>query len=346
MTAITVPMAAGTAVSTNGRTPSLPDLGSYDYIIVASSGGKDSIACTLHLLERGVDMAKVEIWHHLVDGQGPVHFDWPCTESYVWAFANALGIPCYFSWRIGGLMGELLRENRLTNPVQFEAPGGQLFTAGGMRGKPNTRRRWPALGTNLATRWCSYCVKIDVGSLALTNQARFRGARTLFITGERAEESANRARYAHFEPHRSDLRNGRNYQRHVDHWRPVHGWPEADVWAIMKRHNINPHPAYRLGWSRCSCRNCIFNSNDHWASLWAIKPDIILAIDQLERELDFTMHPTMSILERVERGRPFAMKQADIDAAMSPIWQQPIILEPGTWQLPAGAFRGGTCGPT
>lgn len=323
-----------------------PELNSYDHIIVANSGGKDSIASTLHLIEAGADMSRVEIWHHLVDGQGPVAFDWPCTESYVQAFADAMGLPCYFSWRIGGLMGELLRENSLTKPCQFEVPGGQLVTAGGTRGKKNTRRRWPALGADLRTRWCSGCVKIDVGSLALNNQARFRGRRTLFITGERAEESANRARYAIFEPHKNDLRNGRNYQRHIDHWRPVHAWLEADVWAIMRNHRINPHPAYKLGWSRCSCRNCIFNGDDHWASLWVINPDIILEIDRLERELSHTMHPTMSIMERVERGRPFDMSADDIAAAMATNWTQPIILDNGAWSMPSGAFRRGSCGPS
>lgn len=322
----------------------MPDLESYDFIIVAFSGGKDSWASILRLKELGIDMSRCELWHHRVDGDGPRFFDWGCTDSYTQASADALGLPIYYSWRMGGIKGELLRHNALTRPVEFETPEG-LLTAGGIRGKLNTRRRWPALSADLRSRWCSSCVKIDVSSVALTNQERFRGKRVLFVTGERAEESTNRAHYARFEPHKNDLRDGRKYQRHIDHWRPVHQWTEQDVWAIMQRHGINAHPAYKLGWSRCSCMYCIFNGHNHWASLSIIDPEGMAEIERLEKEFDFTMHPKLSIMQRVAMGTPFEMKPEDVLAAMSPTWDQPIFLAPEKWELPAGAYRKGVCGP-
>ena len=93
-------------------------------------------------------------------------------------------------------------------------------------------------------------LKIDVADIALKNQMRFRGIKTLVVTGERAQESASRAKYKVFEPHRSDLRNGKKYQRHIDHWRPGHAWKEEKVWDIIKQHKINVHPAYHLGRQR------------------------------------------------------------------------------------------------
>ena len=45
------------------------DYGRYDYVIVAFSGGKDSLACVLHLLEDGCPVEKIELWHHEVDGR-------------------------------------------------------------------------------------------------------------------------------------------------------------------------------------------------------------------------------------------------------------------------------------
>jgi len=51
------------------------DLDSFDHIILAFSGGKDSQACVLDLLERGADKSKMELWHHAVDGN-PEDNDW------------------------------------------------------------------------------------------------------------------------------------------------------------------------------------------------------------------------------------------------------------------------------
>ncbi len=45
-----------------------PDLSSYDHIVLATSGGKDSLACLLYLLSKGVPLKIIELWHHLIDG--------------------------------------------------------------------------------------------------------------------------------------------------------------------------------------------------------------------------------------------------------------------------------------
>lgn len=234
-----------------------PDLASYDHFIVAFSGGKDSLACVLHLLDLGVPRDRIELWHHDVDGQeGSRLMDWPVTRDYCRAVAEALEIPLYFSWKVGGFEREMRRDGTATAPTRYEAPlpGGRtgLFEAGG-NGPPGTRLKFPQVAADLKVRWCSAYLKIDVGSTALRNQKRFVGARTLFVTGERAEESSARAKYKTFEPHRSD-----SAKRHVDQWRPIHQWPEQAVWDIIKAHHINPHPAYHLGFGRVSCAACNF----------------------------------------------------------------------------------------
>jgi DNA sulfur modification protein DndC len=43
--------------------------------------------------------------------------DWPCTPAFVRATGDALGIPVVFSWREGGFVREMLRDNAPTAPV-------------------------------------------------------------------------------------------------------------------------------------------------------------------------------------------------------------------------------------
>ena len=116
-----------------------PDLASYDHFLIAFSGGKDSVALALDLLERGVDPEKIELWHHDVDGREDHgnFMDWPVTADYCRKFAAAFGLRIYFSWRIGGFKRELLKTNAMIAPVAFETPEG-VFPANGL---PLPKRR-------------------------------------------------------------------------------------------------------------------------------------------------------------------------------------------------------------
>lgn len=316
----------------------------YDHIIVYFSGGKDSLACVLHLLELGVPKSKIELWHHDVDGrEGSSLMDWPITRDYCRAVAEALEIPLYFSWKVGGFEREMLRENALTAPTRFETPSEGVKQVGGTRGNLNTRRKFPQVSANLSVRWCSAYLKIDVGAAALRNQTRFDHAKTLTVSGERAEESAARAKYKVFEPDRTDNRDGRK-QRHVDRWRPVKDWPEKKVWDIIERWKINSHPAYHLGWGRVSCMTCIFGSHDQWASVQAIAENNIKVIASYEQEFGLTIHRTLDVGERIEQGAAYPMNgNGYVNVALSERYSEPVFVD--DWKLPPGAF-GDSCGPT
>ncbi len=315
------------------------DLASYDHILVAFSGGKDSVACFLALLEAGVNKARIELWHHGIDGRPgtPAFMDWPCTPDYCRKFAQAWGVPIYFSWREGGFEREMLRENSRTAPAQFETPEG-LRSAGGQRGTESTRRKLPQVSADLSVRWCSSSLKIEVCTMAIRNQPRFDGQRTLVVTGERAEESSARAKYKVFEPHRASCA-----KRHVDSYRAVHHWKRTDVWDIIQRHKINPHPAYRLGWGRVSCMICIFGSDNQFASVKQIAPAQLQKVADYEREFGVTIKPKKSVPQLCAAGQPYDMKPGDIAAALSETFEEPIFIDP--WVLPAGAF-GETAGPS
>jgi 3'-phosphoadenosine 5'-phosphosulfate sulfotransferase (PAPS reductase)/FAD synthetase len=314
----------------------------YDHVIVSFSGGKDSMACLLHVLELGVPRDRIELWHMLVDGRGEEHFmDWPVTESYCHEVAQHFGVPIHFAWKEGGFRREMLRDGTPTAPTHWEVPGGGTASTGG-RGPAGKRMKYPQVSADLSVRWCSAYLKVDVCDKMIKGQARFIGERTLLVTGERGEESTNRAGYAIEEPDRTDNRNGKN-RRHVDHWRPVRDWPEADVWSIMERWKVRPHPAYQMGFGRVSCAGCIFGNKHQWASAYAVVQDQVQAIADHEHDFGFTIKRHHSVPDLITAGTRYAGITPELAAlARSTSYPLPIIMDP--WGLPAGAFGDG-CGP-
>lgn len=324
-----------------------PDVLSYDRVAVAFSGGKDSVACVLHLLELGVDPACIELHHHDVDGDAGQFMDWPVTPAYCRAFAAAFGLPLYFSGKVGGFRGEMDRDSTPTAPTYFETPEGVTRVVGG-KGPNGTRGQFPQVAADLKVRWCSAYLKIDVMDRVICNSPRFQQGRTLVITGERAEESTARARYKTFEPHRADSRNAARNARHVDHWRPVHAWSERRVWSIIQWWGVVPHVGYQLGWSRLSCIACIFGSPNQWATLRAVFSVIFAKVAQREAKSGKTIQRKASVYELADRGTPYpaALARPDlVEIARGDVWPLPIRVDPAAWTLPAGAF-GENAGPT
>lgn len=321
------------------------DLDTYDKIFIACSGGKDSVAALLELLNAGADPVRIELHHHLVDGDGPTFMDWPSASAYVAALGQHLGLVTSCSWRAGGFERELWRTDCPTAPVRIKRGG--FVTERGGNGPTGTRRRFPQVSSNLSVRWCSAALKIDVMDAVLRDDPDLRNARTLVVTGERAEESANRARYADFEPHRADARSGR-LKRHIDHYRPVLRHNEARIWSALRHANIDPYVAYHLGWSRLSCRACIFMDADQAASLRAFFPARFDRIVEAEARTGATIKRHVSLSELADRGRVFEPTGAIADLietaeSDSPVYRRSMTVR--NWIHPAGAYRNGA-GPS
>ena len=326
----------------------LGDIHNYDKYIVCFSGGKDSIALHLHLLELGVDPAKIELWHHDIDGEvtDKNFMDWPITKAYCEAYARAFNTPLYFSWREGGFKREMLRENQPTGDTFFEDENHNVIRIESRKGDRynNTRRKFPQVTADLSTRWCSAYLKIDICASAIRNQDRFKGIRTLVLTGERGEESSARGAYNIVEADRSDLRDGKS-PRHVDHFRPIRDWNEKEIWAIMEKYSVRPHPAYQMGFGRVSCMKCIFGNADQFASAFAIDPKGTQEVANYEKEFGVTIKRKESVEELVAKGTPYEAISPELSRlSMMRVFPEDIIMPEGTWTLPAGAF-GESCGP-
>lgn len=323
-------------------------LSDYDHIIISESGGKDSMACLFYLLDLGVPKEKLELWHQSVDGGGANHIDfmdWPVTESYIQAVGQLFDIPVSFQWRTGGIYNELMRKDSLTGDVYYTTDTGEVRHLPTRNGKLSTRLKWPAMSPDLRIRWCSPYVKIDVFRRVLNNHPKYKDKKVLVITGERREESSNRAKYAEAEIHTCN-----NKTRLVHAWRPVIDWTEQQIWDIYESRNFLPHPAYLLGWNRTSCFGCIFSTADLWAMMREIAPDRFNRLAELEKQLNHTIDTSRITLEQkanlgsLDRLPQDARLNKWVQLALNRNFNVKDLIMP-KWEMPAGAMKGNAGGP-
>lgn len=322
------------------NTTELLPLDQYDHVLVSYSGGKDSLACILRLLELGVPKEKIELWHQDVDGHDQF-MDWPVTHQYVKVTGEALGLSVRFQWRDGGFEREMLRNNAPTGDVYFEDGQGETVHLPTRKTSPGTRMQFPQVSADLSVRWCSAYLKIDVFARALNNDPRFNGKKVLLLTGERRRESIARSRYAECEKHRCS-RSGRR----VDQWRAIIDWSEEQVWALIQKWRIRVHPAYCLGWSRVSCMSCIFGDRDQWASVRKLSPHTFNRISSREVQFGRTIKKGESVVEQADKGREFVSDKPERLRQLA-LGQVPFTLdqfwvpEGQEWVMPPGAFKHG-----
>lgn len=347
--------------------PELLPLEEYDLIAVLLSGGKDSIACYYKLLELGVPRNKIEFWHHNIDGGHPSRrMDWRCTQNYVKSFAEAEGIPLRTSWRVNGFFGELYRIGD-SEPVEWMEPDtGEIRQC---RLSPNYlkcqeikqqapedmdeqlrqmgyRMKFPMKTGDLSRRWCSAYLKIMVADTVMSNLEKTkRNAKILVVSGERRGESAGRSKYNEMEIHRTNAE--KKAHRLVHQWRPVIDYSEKDVWEVLKRHKVNPHPCYRAGWNRCSCAMCIFSTPKLFAGIKELYPEDYELLKQDEKTLGFTLDNKCDLDSFVGNAKS-CVYHGDQEALHSLItgdFLQDEVYVTGNWLYPAGAFHGAEGGP-
>lgn len=316
------------------------DLNGYNKYIVSFSGGKDSTALLLYLLDNDVPRERIELWHQEIDGRGRTLFDWEVTPDYCRKLGEAFGIPVYFQWKAGGFEREMLREDSLTAPVCYELPDRSIIQIGGTRGKPSTRRRFPQPSPDLRTRWCSAYLKIDVCATALRHDERFQNIRTLVLSGERGEESKQRASYAILEPDKADLRKGR-IPRYIDRFRPLRDWKEQKIWDLLEKYRVRPHPCYFMGFGRCSCKFCVFGNCHQFASAACVSKMQFETLIRFEKDFGYTMKRDTDLVTLIRKGMPYESITRELAKLATSYEYNSTVLVPKNemWQLPARAFR-------
>lgn len=391
--------------------PRLLPLEEYDLIVVLISGGKDSVACYLKLIELGVPKEKIEFWHHDIDGGHPTRrMDWKCTQNYVKALADAEGVKLRVSYRVNGFFGELYRIGA-SEPIEWIDPDtGEIrqckLSSNYLKCRElkeqateemeellkqyGYRMKFPAKTGDLSRRWCSAYLKICVADTVVSNLDRLgeleelggkrhkfpakggthsgrwcsgnlkaavqdsvtanleetkHDKKILIVSGERRGESAGRSKYNEMEIHRTNATA--KAHRVVHQWRCCIDYSEKDVWELLKRHNINPHPCYRIGWNRCSCMMCIFSTPRLFAGVKELFPDDYASLRHDEEVLGFTLDNKKNLDEFIG-DTPSCVCWNDKKAIQSILTgefgTEDIYTE--NWNYPVGAFHGadgGSC---
>lgn len=230
----------------------------YETYIVAYSGGKDSTAMALWVLE------------HLPHDRLRFVFcdtgaSWPETPTYLTYIEEKLGV------RIERIRAGDRKRPPDSRDRSVFTDKTNLFDMIRDRGKwPGARYRYC---TTYLKRWPTtlYARELD---------------KPLLLFGQRAQESRARANMPQYDP-------GGN-KTGVPVYRPVLGWSETEVWQCLADHSILPNPVYNHT-SRCGCWNCIMARPQQLFNFCRLYPDKAQRWADLETEIGHTWTERLSI---------------------------------------------------
>jgi len=204
------------------------DLGSYDLILVNTSGGKDSVVAMDLAVRRGQSEGvknRMVAVHAVLEGM-----EWPGVLDLVKKQCRRVGLP-----------------------LELVQAGGQWPS---WYDYAAYRREWPGFGTRFCTRgWKGTPIEALV-TVYKREWQRLTGKkqiRVLHVMGMRADESPERgARYTEYQHE-----HGRtNTERWTDLWLPLYDWTAPEVWSYIRKHRLPYHPIYDMGMERLSCVFC------------------------------------------------------------------------------------------
>lgn len=208
------------------------------------------------------------------------------------------------------------------------------------------RHKFPAKGGTHSGRWCSGSLKASVQDSVTSNLHDTKSnKKILIVSGERRGESTGRSRYNEIEIHRTNAEKRNN--RTVHQWRCCIDYSEKDIWEVLKRHKVNPHPCYRAGWNRCSCAMCIFSTPKLFAGIRELYPEDYELLKKDESILGFTLDNKCDLDTFVGNAKSCVYRgdKEAINSLITGKFTAEDVFVKGKWLYPAGAFHGAEGGP-
>jgi 3'-phosphoadenosine 5'-phosphosulfate sulfotransferase (PAPS reductase)/FAD synthetase len=233
-----------------------PDLKSFRWIVVNSSGGKDSQTALRYVVNQcdslGIPRERIVVSHQCLG-----RIEWKGTVELVRQQAAFYGLRCEVT------------KYRNCKGVELD-----------LLEKVRARKRWP----DSNNRYCTSDMKRCPGYRVVTALFRESAGDVLYIRGFRADESPARAKKIVFER----LEDLCTKTRTVMSWLPIHTWTEAQVWADIKASGVPYHSAYDLGMPRLSCMFCIFAPKAALMIAGRANPELLAEYVAVEREIGHT----------------------------------------------------------
>lgn len=243
----------------------VPDLTTYDVILVNTSAGKDSQAMTDYVVEHATEQG-------VLDRVVMVHADlgrmeWSGTKDLAHEHAKHYGLRFEVVKR--EVVGDLLAEVR-------------------------RRGKWPSS----TERYCTSYYKRDQVQKLITVLGREcvqndRNVRILNCLGFRAEESPRRKKLNPYEYNERASTKSRD----VYNWLPIHSWTVGDVWKRIAEAGTRHHHAYDLGMTRLSCVFCIFAPKGQLMIAAEHNPELFAEYVQMEQEINHSFRVKLPLVD-------------------------------------------------
>ncbi|WP_406834818.1 phosphoadenosine phosphosulfate reductase family protein [Streptomyces sp. AHU1] len=267
-----------------------------DWVVVSSSGGKDSQAMLSHVAQRTRALG-------MLDKVVVVHADlgraeWAGTRALAELQARLCGVRRFEVVRASGpdLLDRVeIRYGKLKTKAEREAREA---------GEDPARAKVPPAWPSSSARWCTSDVKRGPIRTLYTRLARelahlARPVRILACIGQRAAESDQRAKLAAVEIDRG----ASNGKRHITTWRPIHAWSDRKVWREIARSRLPYHPAYDWGNRRLSCVLCVLGCNSDLVNGARRVPGLAAAYARTEVTVGADFKKGLSMREIIRRAR-------------------------------------------
>lgn len=233
-------------------------------VVVNHSGGKDSQAMMIKLLERVPREQLVVVHASLGD------IEWPGALELAQKQAADAGVEFVVA----------------TATKSFEQMVERRFA---------TRPSVPSF-PSASTRQCTSDLKRNPIDREIRRVAKERGLKLIVsCTGIRAAESAARSKQVEWKRNDTGSKAGREWYS----WLPIFRLSTAEVFETIRAAGQQPHPAYASGNERLSCLFCIMASKGDIANAARQHPAVAARFIALEQKTGYTMHMSRKSLQQL-----------------------------------------------